>query len=60
MNNRIDKEKTMKKTNEKKRKAAAKKTAAVRKAKKEHELHLKLKQKYEVESGTMLRMQLLA
>ena len=32
---------------EKKRKAAAKKAAAARKAEKEHELYLKLKQKYE-------------
>ena len=32
---------------EQKRKAAAKKAAAARKAKKEHELYLKLKQKYE-------------
>lgn len=34
---------------EKKRKAAAKKAAATREAKKEHELYLKLKQKYEAE-----------
>ena len=37
---------------ERKRKAAAKKAAAARKAKKEHELYLKLKQKYEAAGGT--------
>jgi hypothetical protein len=42
-----------KKNTEKKRKAAAKKAAATRKAKKEHELYLKLKQKYEVEGGML-------